>query len=252
MNRKIIRRWVNEYLDGEIGLADKVELERLMAQNPELRQEYKDLRKMGLLLSGMPEVSVHPYKFRQRLQQKLDRQELSLFSPQRVFAASMLVSLVIVCLTFGLFVFQQKEFGPGSLIPTLNSANPTARGTQIVNAVALETGVRAEQFFDRLALETGLGMVDSQLMGIFIKARIYDGAICSNQGGLRTTDFPLPLQHVYRVELYPRQVKELAKFAEGISGNQPVLSKQQQPLSLDGFLLMHKPAQRVSVYLQFK
>ena len=223
-----------------------------MAQDPELRQEYKELRKIGLLLGGMPEVSVHPYKFRQRLQHKLDRQELSFFSPQRVFAASMVVSLVIVCLSFGLFVFQQKEFGPASLVHSFNSASQTAVGHQTVNAIALDTGIKAEQFFDRLALETGLGLLEPQLLGVFLKARVYDGAICSNQGGLITTDFPVPLQQVYRVELYPRQVKDLANFAQGISGNQPLLTKQRQRLSLEMFLQMHKPAQQLSVYLQFK
>lgn len=251
MNRKIIRRWLNEYLDGEIGLADKVELERLMAQDPELRQEYKDLRKMGLLLGGMAEVNTHPYKFRHRLQKSLDVREQSFFSPQRVFSASMVISLVIVCLTFGLFVFQQKHFGPVSA-GNNNPAIPSSISTISANVVALETGLTAERFFDRLALETELGMVDSQLMGVFVKIGVFDGAICSNQGGLITTDFPRPLGQAYRVELYPRQVIELSRLAEGISGKQPLILKQLQPLSADLFLQTHKPTRRVSVYLQFK
>ena len=49
MNRAIIRRWINEYLDGEIGLADKVELERIMTDHPEVREEYGRLRRISLL-----------------------------------------------------------------------------------------------------------------------------------------------------------------------------------------------------------
>ena len=50
MNRALIRRWINEYLDGEIGLADKAELEQIMAAEPEVRREYMQLRRAGLLL----------------------------------------------------------------------------------------------------------------------------------------------------------------------------------------------------------
>src|SRR5690606_24424933 len=74
VNRTKAKRWLNEYLDGEIGLADKAEFERLMAQDPELRREYEQMRRIGLLMSSGPEVEVHPSAFRAKLMERIEPQ----------------------------------------------------------------------------------------------------------------------------------------------------------------------------------
>ena len=89
MNNNRIRRLINEYLDGEIGLADKAQLEQIMADNPRVRDEYERLRKMGSMLSLMPEVRVHPYKFRSRLNDAMSTERRGYFTPQRAFSAAL-------------------------------------------------------------------------------------------------------------------------------------------------------------------
>ena len=175
MNRAIIRRWINEYLDGEIGLADKAELELIMAENPEIRQEYRELRRLSLYLSSMPEGTVHPSRFRQRVINALDAQEKTFFTPQRTFAGAMLVAMLVVAITFGLMLYNQA-MQPGLVVP----AEDMLTASEQAYSLALETDTTAEAYFNRLLLETELGMVDNSLLQPFLTSTgVFEGAVCA-------------------------------------------------------------------------
>ena len=190
MINKTVKRWINEYLDGEIGLADKVELERIMSENPEVREEYMRLRKLGLLLSSMPEVSVHPSRFRQNLYGAMEQKEAVFFTPQRAFSAAMLVAVIVVGLTFGLFMYQQKILQNPL---TINATNVDSVAADLSESMALNLGVSAEVFFNRLLIESQMGMTDKSLLSVFITEGVYDGAVCVPGGGLNSTRFRTPL-----------------------------------------------------------
>lgn len=214
MNRAIIRRWINEYLDGEIGLADKAELEQIMAENQEVRQEYRELRRLSLYLSSMPEGAVHPTRFRQRVLDALDEQERTFFTPQRAFAGAMLVAMLVVAITFGLILYNQV------LQPKF-----AALGENVVQAgeqaysLSLDTRTTPEAFFNRLLLETQLGMVDRSLLTQFMsQTGIFEGAACRLEGGMNQVNFPRALPGVVRVQVTPRQALSLGKVAEGLTG----------------------------------
>jgi anti-sigma factor RsiW len=132
LNNNRIRRLINEYLDGEIGLADKAQLEEIMADNPRVRDEYERLRRLGTLLGLMPEVRVHPYKFRARMNSALDSAEnKGYFTPQRAFATAMLIVMVVFAVTFGLYAYQHQIINASSFVTTpadsgLNNQFPAA------------------------------------------------------------------------------------------------------------------------------
>ena len=214
MNRAIIRRWINEYLDGEIGLADKAELELIMAENPEVRQEYRELRRLSLYLSGMPEGTVHSSRFRQRVFNSLDAQENTFFTPQRAFAGAMLVAMLVVAITFGLMLYNQV-MQPGMVV----SADDVIVASELAYSLDLEVDTTAEAFFNRLLLETEIGMVDNSLLQPFLTSTgVFEGAVCSQKGGLNPVRFPRQLPATVRVKVTPRQALTLSKTAEGLSG----------------------------------
>ncbi len=254
MNRNIIRRWINEYLDGEIGLADKAELERMMAQDPALRKEYKDLRKIGLYLGSMPEVQVHPYRFRQRVLAAVDGQR-GYFTPQRAFAGAMLVFLIVITVTFGLFVYQQrmgmgKEFIAGSA--ELNAANASRTDYRF----DLVTNVSAAEFLNRLALESQLGMNDRNLLGIFVtQTSVFEGAVCDPNGGLHPITFATRLPASLIVRVTPQQALGLAGIASELAGARlapAATSSQGETIDLKSYIASHPGADLIPLHVVFK
>ena len=255
MNKAMIRRWINEYLDGEIGLADKAELEQFMAENPEIREEYKALRKLGLLLGGIPEVLVHPQRFRQRVSDALGSQQRAFITPQRAFTGAMLVTLLVVGLLFGLLVYQQTMFGGG--IHTRGARmQPAAAGSEQGYLMTLDTGVSAERFFTRMLVEHQLGMVDRSVVGVFEQqSSVFEGAACSNGGGLENVRFPAPLGKAVKVRCTPRDALILSRLAEELSGRSvPALVKAKDGLSTDvvEFLQTHGSAVELLLILRFE
>jgi hypothetical protein len=214
VNRAIIRRWINEYLDGEIGLADKAELEQIMAENPEVRQEYRELRRLSLHLSSMPDGAVHPTRFRQRVLNALDEQERTFFTPQRAFAGAMLVTLLVVGITFGLMMYNQvvqPKFA--------TSGENLVQASEQSYSLALDTRASAEDFFGRLLLETELGMADRTLLSAFAsQTGVYEGAACRLEGGMNQAKFPRSLPTQVRIQATPRQALSLGNIAEGLTG----------------------------------
>jgi len=214
VNRAIIRRWINEYLDGEIGLADKAELEQIMAESPEVRQEYRELRRLSLYLSSMPDGAVHPTRFRNRVLNALDEQERTFFTPQRAFAGAMLVAMLVVAITFGLMLYNQvvqPKFAT-------TGDNLVQAGEQSYS-LSLDIRASAEDFFNRLLLETELGMVDHSLLTSFAsQTGIFEGAACRLEGGMNQARFPRVLPAMVRIQVTPRQALSLGTVAEGLTG----------------------------------
>jgi len=220
VNRAILRRWINEYLDGEIGLADKAELEQIMAENPEVRQEYRELRRLSLYLSSMPDGAVHPSRFRQRVLSALDAQERTFFTPQRAFAGAMLVAMLVVAITFGLMLYNQV-LQPQYVV----TSEDVITASEQAYSLALDTGSSSEAFFNRLLLEARLGMVDNGLIAPFVsQTSIYEGAACRLDGGMNQVEFAHPLPKVVRLKVTPRQALTLVDVAEGLSGQQTNLA----------------------------
>jgi hypothetical protein len=254
VNRNIIRRWINEYLDGEIGLADKAELERLMAQDPALRKEYKDLRKIGLHLGAMPEVQVHPYRFRRRVLAAVDSQR-GYFTPQRAFAGAMLVFLIVITVTFGLFVYQQR-MGMGKEFVASTSELNAATASLTDYRFDLVTNVSAADFFNRLALESQLGMRDRDLLSVFVtQTSVFEGAVCNPDGGMRPVTFAnrLPLSLIVRVT--PQQALGLAAIAGELAGSRlapGATSSQGETIDLRTYIAMHPGADLIPLQVVFK
>lgn len=253
MNRKIISRWVNEYLDGEIGLADKAELEARMAANPELRQEYKELRQIGLLLGCVPEITVHPHRFRQRVRAVVDGSERSYFTAQRVFAVAMLVFLLIIGLTFSLFIYQQRMLG-ARLVPA--STRPLLGPTPLRPAYnfTLDTHVSAERFFNRLLVESRLGMAEAGVLQVFAaQTQVFEGAVCQKGGGLNSTTFPQPLPTSLIVSVTPRQARALARLAQQLSGAPAYvrLAGGSSAMDFDSFIADNPSVASIPLYIVF-
>lgn len=236
MNRAIIRRWINEYLDGEIGLADKVELERVMADHPEVREEYGRLRRISLLLGSMPELAVHPTRFRDRMLDALEMQEQGFFSPQRAFAGAMLVALLVIGLTFGLLMYEQQLLGGRPLI-VQPSADDLVLGADHAFDLTLTVASGPEAFFDRLLVESELGLLNGSMLNPFLaQTSVYEGAVCSDQPGLRSVDFQRPLPKLVRVKVTPRQALTLGSVAEGLTGH----AAEVKAVGRDGTLIDFK------------
>lgn len=219
MNRAIIRRLINEYLDGEIGLADKAELERIMAENPEVRQEYRELRRISLHLSSLPEISVHPSRFRARVLSALDNKERMYFTPQRAFAGAMLVAFMVVGLMFGLMLYQDHMLGDKVIMATVETGD-LLTGDLGYN-LSLQIATTPEAFFNRLLLESELGMVSQATLQPFVtQTQLFEGARCIDGGGMNSVAFPNPLPHTLRIKMTLRQVLTLSQTAEGLTGQE--------------------------------
>jgi hypothetical protein len=254
LNRALIRRWLNEYLDGEIGLADKAELERIMAADPEVRREYMQLRRAGLLLGSMPEVSVHPERFRRRVWDALDNRQRPYLTPQRAFSGAMLIVLLIVSLTFGLVLYQQKMLGSAMVLTNASSDEVTASSGQTYDLL-LTANTTPELFFNRLLVECQLGMSDHALLTEFLlQTRIYEGAVCSRNAGVNTMTFPRPLAKSMRVQVTPRQALLLEGVADELSSGRSSLSalgRDGSQMQLQDFLQINDAGSKIMLYINF-
>jgi hypothetical protein len=216
MNRALIRRWITEYLDGEIGLADKAELERLMAQDPEIRNEYRELRQIGLMLGSMPEVTVHSHRFRQRVADALDDGERSYFTPQRAFSAAMLVVLGVIALSFTMFIYRENVISSAPQAPALEASRPAVlQGYR----VSLHTSSSCENFLSRVLVENQLGMLDPSVMGtILAQTRVFDGSTCSGTDLLRPVRFAQAMPRKMTLVVTPAVATQMRQVAEELSG----------------------------------
>ena len=254
MNRALTNRLLNEYLDGEIGLADKAELERMMAADPALRKQYQDLRRMSLLLGSRPEVLVHPSRFRHKLIQRISAPERMVFTPQRAFAGAMLVALLVVSLTFAIVMYQEKLLGGW---PVMQDAIPAASQAS-GNDLLIFVPVPAEDYFDRLLLETQLGMVDHATLSPFVaQTSVYEGATCRKSNGLSSVHFQQDLPEALRLNVTARQAHALYNLAVELGGEHTRLAWQAEdggtiPADFEVFYADHSANEPIRLYLEFE
>jgi len=221
MNRAIIKRWINEYLDGEIGLADKAELERVMAENESVRREYRELRQIGLLLGSIPEIKPHPYRFRERMRGAISSSERLYLTPQRAFALAMLVFLLVIGLSFTLYMYQQRMLGGQEVALGAHPSQEAAQNQGIYTFV-VATGVSADSYFNRVLLEYSMGIDHEGLLKVFLaQSPVYEGAVCRGRTGLKPALLREPLPASMIVNVSPEQAMAIARVAEELSG-QPV------------------------------
>jgi hypothetical protein len=243
MNKTLVKRWLNEYLDGEIGLADKAELERRLSQNEELREEFRELRQIGLLMGGCPEVDVHPTRFRARMADVLDQGQRPFFTPQRAFGLAMIIALLVVGLNMALVVYQQRYLGGSNQMAVTpeDEALSAEAGDPDMPTLMLETGVDAERFFSRLMLSYQLGLVSQSTMDrLTTQTKVYDGATCQPgaDGSAGTMTFRAPLGQTVKSRADINTVKSLSLLSQELSGRQPPLLVRlpgSQGISLDDF-----------------
>lgn len=254
MNRAIIRRWINEYLDGEIGLADKAELERIMAENPDIRQEYRELRRISLHLGSISEVAVHPTRFRMRVLGALDSQERLYFTPQRAFAGAMLVAFLVVGLMFGLMLYQQMLLGDKVIMASVETDELLSG--ELGYSLSMEVPSTPEAFFNRLLLESRVGMVSKSAVQPFVnQTQLFEGARCIEGGGLNRVVFPNPLPYTMRIKTTPRQVLTLGVVAEGLTGQESRIvarGSDGSTISFREFIQLNGDQSGVTLILNFK
>jgi len=215
LNRAIIRRLINDYLDGEIGLADKAELERLMVENPEIRQEYRELRRLSLHLNSMPEITVHPSRFRAKVLSAIDDRERLYFTPQRAFAGAMLVMFLVVGTMFGLMLVQLWY---NTYMETGEPANTVVADEHDYH-VTLNVTATPEKFFNRLLQEYRVGYDNYRICDVFVQeTNVFARARCLTNGGLESVEFPSNLPKTIKVNVTPNQVVALGRFTEGLTG----------------------------------
>jgi hypothetical protein len=254
VNRALIKRLLNEYLDGEIGMADKAELERQMAADPALRKEYQDMRRVGLLLGSQPEILVHPYRFRQQLLKRLSAPQVPVFTPQRAFAGAMLVALMVVTMTFALVMYQEKLLGGWNS----TVATPLPVKVQTGNDLKIYVGASTEAYCDRLLLETQLGLLEPSALAPFIaQTSIYEGATCTKSSGLRTARFQHPLPEALRLNVTAHQAQLLLGLAQEVGGDKTALMQltsngSEQTADFERYLKNHGGGETLRLYLEFQ
>jgi hypothetical protein len=250
MNRALLKRLLNEYLDGEIGLADKVELERLMAADPDVRREYKELRQIGLLLGGMPEVNVHSFRFRERVQGALDTNR-GFVTPQRAFAGAMVVALVVISLSFSLLMLQQNALH-GAAVP-IDAAREAAISSGDY-VVSINSGVTAERYFSRLLLQHELGMIDPAVIGSVVQqTSVFEGASCS-EDALQPIHLANPGLHTVSLKVPPSVAVQMGKVAEELSGHQSplgVYGSTGSRITLEEYLRLNPGKPVVNLVIKF-
>jgi hypothetical protein len=255
MNRALVKRLINEYLDGEIGLADKAELERLMAEDPQVRAEYKALRQIGLQLSTIPEIVPHKTRLRARVQHALDEQRRAYLTPQRVFAGSMAVALVVIVLSFGMLVFQERMLGRPVPQPALKYEEAQHLEPRSGEPIAiLNTTVDGNRFFSRLLVESQLGMLDPEVLrAVVTQTTVLEGAVCESNS-LDGVKLAYPVRAILFTTT-PAVAQQLSKVAEEVSGHPcPIMvtTGSGQLTSLEQFLRAGPAPRTVSLMLRFK
>lgn len=255
MNKAIIRRLLNEYLDGEIGLADKAELERVMAQHPEVREEYKELRRLGLYMGSMPEISVHPAQFRERVSAALDEREQGFFTPQRAFSGAMVVALMVISLTFGMLLYQLQVFGNNSAY-TQAVPEDMAAPAEAAYKVAVNIDRGAEEFFNRLLLEARFDNISYAAVQPFAtQTLILEGAQCLPGRGLNSVEFAKNLPSHLRVQVSPKAAHEICSVAGWLAGDAAqvrVTGPAGKQYGLSDFMRNHDGQAAVYLELSFR
>lgn len=217
MNRAKAKRWLNEYLDGEIGLADKGEFERMMAQDPELRREYEQLRRIGLLMSSGPEIEVNPSSFRARLMERIEPQQRYNFTPQRAFAGSMLVALLVVGLSFGQYIYGQVMERNGS------PAGTTTAG--LMSESSLHVSGSAAQFLNATLQRAEAGRSTEALKLVELldqQTGLYDGAICTTTPAGHSYQFPRGLPNEISIRVEAGSLHELEAILGQLAGHDSI------------------------------
>jgi hypothetical protein len=257
VNRALVKRLINEYLDGEIGLADKAELERLMAEDPRIRAEYKALRQIGLQLGTMPEIVPHKTRLRARVQHAIDAQSRTFFTPQRVFAGAMAVVLVVLSLSFGMLIFEQGVLGkpviPAPAVPMqVEAASPDFHPGEAT--AVLDTWVDGNRFFSRLLIENQLGMLDGEVLRtVLTQTNILEGATCDNNS-LEGVKLAYPVRAI-QLSASPAVAQQLSKVAEEVSGRScpvTVRSDNGTQNTLEEFLRASAGPRTINLMLRFK
>jgi hypothetical protein len=208
-----------------------------------------------VLGSGMPEVHVHPQRFRARMTQAL-QQDRFFISPQRAFSGAMAVALVVVTLSFGLYIYHEQLIGQGNGF-TLEAA-PQARAARILPVqyqASLVVEASAEVFYDRLLLETQLGMCDPELAAqVLQQTGALEGATCIENGGLRTTAFPCKLPARQRVQLTLVGAQRLKAIGDGLTGNRAALTLTSSAglTTQHDYLMVHPSGAPLPVELIFQ
>ncbi|MDQ3023574.1 MAG: hypothetical protein M3R04_04185 [bacterium] len=251
---KAIKRLINDYLDGEIGLADKVELERLMAEDPEILREYKQLRRIGMQLSQMPEIRPHPVRLRAKVQEALDAQSRVFITPQRVFAGAMAVALVVIAVSFSLLVFQQRMLGQPVHVPSVSMESTPLLPDPGGSIATLDIAADCNLFFSRMLLEHELGMLSADVLGtVLSQTSVFEGSVCTDESMKRVRlQYPviaLPLRTT------PAVAQQLSKLAEEVSGCPSPVSVQNatgRSISLEEYLRTYPNDRAVYLLMRFK
>jgi hypothetical protein len=257
VKRNLYQRQLSEYLDGEIGLADKQAFEEQLRSDPALQAEYNAQRRLGMTLgSALPEVQVHPQRFRARMAQAVEQQSRFYITPQRAFAGAMAVALVVVSLSFGLYIYREQLIGRGNgfVVSAGAQARPVRiQPVQYQATIIIEAA--AEDFFNRLLLETQLGMADPELASqVLQQTGALEGATCIDSGGLRTTAFACKLPTRQRVVLTLAGAQRLKAVADGLTGNQAALALTSSAglTTQHDYLLAHPAGAPLPVELIFQ
>jgi hypothetical protein len=251
-----VKRLLNEYLDGEIGLAEKAELERMMAADPEVLRQYKQLRQIGMQLAQIPEIRPHPLRLRAKVQQALDAQSQSLITPQRVFAGAMAVALIVIAVSFGMLVFQQRMLGTPVNIPSVSTSEanipiiPDAGGS----IAMLDVASNADRYFSRLLLQHHLSMINADVLGtITSQTSVYKDAVYTDEA-LGVVRLKEPVR-MLQLRTSPSVALQLSTLAEEVSG-QPspisVSSTTGQSMTLEEYLQAHPGERAVNLLLRFQ
>ncbi len=247
MNRLKAKRWLNEYLDGEIGLADKAEFERMMAQDPELRQEYEQLRKISLLMSSGPEVEVHPSAFRAKLMDRIVPQQRYNFTPQRAFAGSMLVALLVVTIAFFQYIYSRAvENNAGNV--SVATAGLTSESTISINASAsqfLNATLQRVESGDSRAAQKLVEQIDRQ-------AGLYEGAFCTKTASGNSYIFPGGLPGELNIRVDAMSLGEIQQIVSQYPGSSVALVDlaDGSQLSLRDYGVIH-PMGRIDLRITF-
>ena len=251
MNRAKVKNLLNEYLDGEIGLADKAELELIMSQDQEVHNAFREYRRIGMLMSSLPQVNVHPTAFRARVNDALDSRQRTFLTPQRAFAVSMLVTMLVIGLTFGLNIYQSAVFGtPGRSVSPVGSA---LEGASLVDsALVIDVAASPERFFERMLIEVQLGYLDQSLIAtVSGQSTVYEGASCLNDGIGHVVQFSRPLSRQLPLSVNPAEAQQLGQLAEELTGSQPIVETPSGNLPLAQYLQGLPVSERVSLDLRF-
>lgn len=256
MKNSTYSRLLSEYLDGEIGLADKQLLEAALRSDAALQAEYAEKRRMGIALStAIPQINVHPYRFRQRLAAALDQRGASFITPQRAFSSAMAIALVVVGITFGLFIYQERMIGHGTFISVGEAHSVSSRPSMPQHSATLVVEATAENFFNRMLIEARLGLLDPLIADqVVLQTGLLEGASCIDGQGLQMVVFPGQLPSNCRLNLSLAELQRLQIVADGLTGrNNPLaLTSNGMLITQQEYLLTYPAGARLPVELKFQ